>query len=126
MIINISGSHSPFPVTRIEFDRNQKYLIRLVSLHTVIASFTPSGIYKICTNLIERENGNSDRVIAYIHLNKSQNVIAYVPPQSVWYKLRLHDISSADIKLESVITDTKLIFKEFACRFEVIENARIQ
>ena len=125
MIINICGTHSPFPVTRIEFDRNQNYSIRLVSLQAVIASYTPSGIYKICTNLIEREHGNSDRVIAYIHLDKKQSVIAYVPPESVWYKLRLHDISSADIKLESIITDTKLFFKEFACRFEVIKNARI-
>ena len=76
--------------------------------------------------MIEREEGNSERVITYLRLEKRENVIDYVPQLSLWYKLRLHDLNSAEFNLESILSNKKLSFKEFSCQFEINENARLQ
>ena len=125
MIINIEGTNSPFTVQRIALDPFCRYSIRLIALHALIASYVPAGIYKVCTNLIDRENGNSERILGYARLDRKSHVIDITPTQSVWYKLRWLDISTADIHLQSITTDEKLVFSEFACQFEIIKDERI-
>ena len=124
MIINISGKTSPFKFERIELKAFRPYKIRLINLHAIFTSKADAGIYQISTNLIDRENGNSDRILAYVRLDRKQTFLDFTPTQTIWYKLRLHDFSSSDIKLTSITSDTELFFSEFSCQFE-IEDGRI-
>ena len=124
MIINISGKTSPFKFERIELKAFRPYKIRLINLHAIFTSKADAGIYKISTNLIDRENGNSDRILAYVRLDRKQTFLDFTPTQTIWYKLRLHDFSSSDIKLTSITSDEELFFSEFSCQFE-IEDGRI-
>ena len=124
MIINISGKISPFKFERIELKVFRPYKIRLINLHAIFTSKADAGIYQISTNLIDRENGNSDRILAYVRLERKQTFLDCTPTQTIWYKLRLHDFSSSDIKLTSITSDTELFFSEFSCQFE-IEDGRI-
>ena len=126
MIINVCGSNSPYHISRVELDSYRGYIIRLIAFNAVFSSKAEAGIYKICTNLIERENGNSDRVLAYIHLDRKQTVLEFVPIQSCWYKLRLRDISFAEINIQPIESNINLNFKELACQFEIKQDARLQ
>ena len=126
MIINVFGSNPPYSFNRILLNPQKTFLIRFISIHGILSSGSDSSIYKLCTNLIEREEGNSERVITYLRLEKRENVIDYVPQLSLWYKLRLHDLNSAEFNLESILSNKKLSFKEFSCQFEINENARLQ
>ena len=76
--------------------------------------------------MIDRENGNSDRVLAYVRLERKQYTLDFVPAQCVWYKLRLHDTSTADIILQSIAKGENINFSEFSCQFEIVEDDRIQ
>ena len=125
MILNIEGINSPFQVQRLALDPFCKYSIRLIALHAVISSYVSAGIYKVCTNLIDLENGNSDRILGYTRLDRKAHVISFTPTQHVWYKLRWADITMAEISLQSIATDKILDFSEFACQFEVIKDERI-
>ena len=125
MILNISGFSAPFQINRIELKPCQRYKIRLIDLHAIFTEKADAGIYQICSNLIDRENGNSDRILAYIRLDRRQTSIDFTPTQIIWYKLRLHDFSSSDIKLKSITSDKEVLFSEFSCQFEITENGRI-
>ena len=126
MIINIEGKNSPYVIKRIECDNFRHYSLRLISLNGIISSYVHGGLYKIETNIIDREGGNSDRVLAYFRLNRKSHLVDYTPTQLVWYKLRLSDFSSLDINLRSITSDEKLYFSEFACQLELIKDERIQ
>ena len=123
MIVNISGSKSPYKFNRIDLKPFRNYKIRLLDLHAIFTSRVEAGIYQICTNIIDRENGNSDRILAYVRLERKQTFLDLTPTQIIWYKLRLHDFSSSEIKLKSIISDEELFFAEFSCQFE-IEDGR--
>ena len=123
MIVNISGSKSPYKFNRIDLSPFRNYKIRLLDLHAIFTSKADAGIYQICTNIIDRENGNS-RILAYVRLDRKQTFLDFTPTQSIWYKLRLHDFSSSDIKLKSIISGEEIFFSEFSCQFE-IEDGRI-
>ena len=125
MILNISGFSAPFQFNRIELKQFRRYKIRLISLHATFTRKAEAGIYQICTNIIDRENGNSDRVLAYVRLDRKKTTLDYTPTQSIWYKLRLHEFSTSDIKLKSITSDEELFFSEFSCQFEIVENGRI-
>ena len=125
MIINISGSSLPTPINRIQLNQFDAYSIRLIAFHANFTSKADFGIYQLCTNLIDRESGNSQRILAYIRLDKRQSFLDFTPLQTVWYKLRFKDISSAVFKLKSTVSDDEVFFTDFACQFEVIRNARI-
>ena len=125
MIINIEGKNSPFSVQRIVLEPFCRYSIRLIALQARINSYVPAGIYKVCTNLIERENGNLDRILGYAHLDRKAHMINFTPTQPIWYKLRLVDISMIDIHLQAIATDQKLDLSELACQFEIIKDERI-
>ena len=125
MILNISGFSSPFKFNRVELKPFRRYQIRLIDLHAIFTRKAEAGIYQICANIIERENGNSDRVLGYVRLDRKQIVLDYTPTQFLWYKLRLHDFSASDIKLKSITSDEELFFSEFSCQFEIVENGRI-
>ena len=126
MILNISGFSAPFKFNRVELKQYRRYKIRLIELHAIFSRKAEAGIYKICTNMIDREDGNSDRVLAYVRLERKQIFLDFTPTQTIWYKLRLHDLSSSDIKLKSITSDDELFFSEFSCQFEIQENGRIQ
>ena len=119
MIINIDDKNI---FNRIILEPSGKYSLRLISLHAIISSYVPAGIYKICTNLIDRENGNSDRILAYVRFDRKQHTVDFTPTQSVWYKLRWLDISVADVYIKSMKTDEKLSFSAFACQLEVKDD----
>ena len=124
MIINVSGSFQTAQIDRIQLNQFDDYSIRLVAFHAIFTSKADLGIYKLCTNLIDRENGNSERILAYIRLDKRQAALDFTPTQILWYKLRFKDISSAVVKLQSTVSDQEVLFTDFACQFEVIKNAR--
>ena len=126
MILNIHGNSSPYLVNRIQFNQFRTYSIRLVLFRGVISSYVPGGIYKLCSNVIDREVGNSERILTYIRLNRKSHTVDFTPTQSVWYKLRLLDFSSLELNLQSIASDEKIIFSEFCCQFEIQENERIQ
>ena len=125
MILNIEGKNSPFQITRLELRQFKQYSIRLISIHGIISSYVNSGVYKITSNIIDREHGNSERVFGYVYLQRKTHVLEYEPVQSLWYKLRITDFSSLELKLTSVGTGEKLLFSEFCCQLEVQENERI-
>ena len=125
MIINISGSSAPFKFNRVELKPFKNYNIRLLDLHAIFTSKADAGIYKICTNIIDRENGNSDRILAYVRLDRKQTYLDLTPTHGIWYKLRLHELSSSDVKLKSIARDEEIFFSEFSCQFEIKENVRL-
>ena len=126
MILNISGSNAPYRFNRVELRQYRKYKIRLLDFHAIFTSKADAGIYQLCTNIIEREHGNSDRFLAYVRLDRKQTHLDLTPTQLIWYKLRLLDFSSSDIKLKSISTDEEIFFSELSCQFEIEENARLQ
>lgn len=126
MIINIAGTTQLADIERIQLNQFDAYSIRLIAFHAIFTSKTDFGIYKLCSNLIDREKGNSERILAYIRLDKRQAVLDFTPTQIVWYKLRFKDISSAVFKLQSIVSDEEVYFTNFACQFEVIKDAGIQ
>ena len=113
MILNISGFSTPFKFKRIELRQFRRYQIRLIAIHAIFEHKAEAGIYQICTNIIERENGNSERILAYVRLDRKQTILDFTPTQKIWYKLRLHDFSSSDIKLKSIKSDEVIFFSEF-------------
>ena len=125
MILNISGFSAPFKFNRIELKPCQKYQIRLIDIHAIFTEKAEAGIYQLSSNLIDRENGNSERILTYIRLNRKQTSLDFTPTQKIWYKLRLHDFSSTDIKLKSIKSDEEIYFSEFSCQFEIRDNGRI-
>ena len=125
MILNITGSTSPFKFNRIELRRYRRYKIRLVDLHANFASKADAGIYQLCTNIIDREHGNSDRILAFVRLDRKQTQLDFTPTQLIWYKLRLLDFASSDIKLKSISKDKEIFFTELSCQFEIQQDARI-
>ena len=126
MIINVEGKNSPYTVNRIELEQFGRYIIRLIALHGIISSYVHGGVYKICSNLIDRENGSSDRVLAYVRLDRKTHNLEFTPTQNLWYKLRLSDFSALEVTLQSITTDEKIYFSEFACQFEIINDERFQ
>ena len=125
MILNIEGTNSPFTIQRFFLEPFCGYSIRLIALHALIASSVSAGVYKVCTNMIDREIGNSNRSFCYVRLDRKAHVIDITPTQPVWYKLRWLDTVMADIHLQSITTDEKLVFSQFACQVEIVKNERV-
>lgn len=125
MILNISGSQQPTKFERVQLDQFTQYRARFISLHANFTSKADAGIYQLSTNIIDREKGNSNRIIAFIRLERKQIHLEFTPTHSIWYKLRFKDISSAHFKLKSIASDEEVFFAEFACQIEICENARI-
>ena len=126
MIINVEGKDSPYSINRIELGQFNPFSIRLIAIHGIISSYIHGGIYKICSNLIDRENGNSERVLAYLRLGRKSHILDFTPTQKLWYKLRWSDFSELELTLHSIATDEKVYFSELACQFEIIEDERLQ
>ena len=125
MIVNISGKSSPFQFNRIRLDQFKQYKLRLISLHATFTTKADAGIYKLSTNLIERDDGNLERILAFVRLNRKQITLDFTPTQLVWYKLRLQEFSMSDIKLSSITTEENQIFSEFAIQLEIVRDERI-
>ena len=125
MIVNVSGTNSPFKMNLISLNGFKRYKIRLLALHLCFLSKADAGIYKICTNLIDRENGNSERILAYVRLERRQTVLDFTPTHCIWYKLRFTDFSSSFIKLSSVRSDEEIFFSEFSAQFEITDDERV-
>ena len=125
MIVNISGHNSPFKFERITLKQFRRYKIRLLTLNVNFTTKANAGIYKLTTNIIERGDGNSERILAYIRLNRKQISLDFTPSQVVWYKLRVNDFSTTDIKLQSIESNESLFFTDFAAQFEILRDERI-
>ena len=125
MIVNISGHNSPFKFERITLKQFRRYKIRLLTLNANFTTKANAGIYKLTTNIIERGDGNSERILAYIRLNRKQISLDFTPSQVVWYKLRVNDFSTTDIKLQSIESNESLFFTDFAAQFEILRDERI-
>ena len=124
MMLNISStSNSPFSIEDVKLPFNKVFNVTLINIVGILK--TPvkrSGIYKITTNLIQREDGNIHRILAYVYIGRNSSYINFTPTHLLKYKLRLYDFNSADITLSSESTDEKLLFTEFSCQLEVTET----
>ena len=122
MILNLQGVNNPFIINRVQLNPYSDYKIRLISLNVLLSERPSIGIYKLTTNMIERELGSTSRILAFFVIDERKRLITFVPRKKNWFKLRTKDFFSADIKLSSLTSDTELFFEEFACQFKIQET----
>ena len=122
MILNIEGLNSPFLINRVQLEPYCEYKIRLISLHAQLSEKVPAGIYKLTTNLIERELGSTSKILSYLTFDERKRLITFCPRTKIWYKLKRKDFSTADVKLFSLTSDRELFFDQFSCQFEITET----
>ena len=82
-----------------------------------------SGIYSFETDLIQREQ-NYHRVLFYIFLEKGTKQFTYTPTLRAEYKLRLHDVSTADFDLLCV-DGRPIKLLNFCATFDISRYARL-
>ena len=122
MILNLLGKHNPLVFDRIQLNPYCSYKIRLISYNAVLSSKPSIGIYKLTTNLTERELGSSSRILAFFVIEDRSKIITFNPKSEIWFKLRLQDFSTAEVKLSSLTSDAELFFEEFSCQLEILET----
>ena len=122
MLLNFSGSTSPYSIERVELPPFRPHKLRVLSILGMLREYATPGLYKITCDLIEREPGNQHKILGFVIINRKQIFLEFQPTHSIWYKLRYHDINLADIKFQSVTTDEIIIFEEFSIQLEVRET----
>ena len=122
MILSLQGSKTPFKIERVQLDTYSDYRIRLISLNGLLTAKPSYGVYKITTNLIQRELGSTSRVLAFYIIDERKKIVTFTPQSKNWFKLKRKDFSSADVKLTSLTSDEELFFDEFSCQFEILET----
>ena len=81
-----------------------------------------TGIYCFETDLIFRES-NYHRVLFYIHLTHGTRYFTYTPTLRAEYKLRLHDVSTAEFELLR-IDGTPIKLLDYCLTFDIGRYAR--
>ena len=81
-----------------------------------------SGIYQLTSNLIQRADGNIHRTLLYMYLEKGTNHVDLTPTQSYKYKLRLHEISSAEFSFCLLKTQEIIPISEAAFQLDIVES----
>ena len=122
MLLNFSGATSPYSIERVELPPFRPHKLRVLSILGMLREYATPGLYKITCDLIEREPGNQHKILGFVIINRKQLFIEFQPTHSIWYKLRYHEISFADVKIQSTKTDEILIFDEFSIQFEVSDS----
>ena len=122
MILNLLGKQNPLVFDRIQLNPYCCYKIRLISYNAVLSVKPTIGIYKLTTDLTERELGSTSRILAFFIIEDRSKIVTFNPEAKVWFKLRVKDFSTAEVKLSSLASDAELFFEEFSCQLEILET----
>ena len=95
----------------------------MVSFRGILQSqLARDGIYRLQTNMIDRDQFNQHQDITFTALRRGTTYMEIQPTQSVKYKLRFHDFSTAVVTLYEIDSAQKLQFKSGALQFEITET----
>ena len=124
MILNISGEPSSNSLTLNPI--NLPYGNYNLSLRNFLGYLTTplkSGeIFEISTNLITRDDANPHRIIDYVYVDEDSFLISFKPTQPLEYKLRVLELSNAEIKFRGLSSDKTLEFTQVALQFKITET----
>ena len=79
-------------------------------------------VFEISTNLIARDDANPHRVVDYLFVPEGSNIVSYKPTHSLEYKLRVLELSNAEIKFRGLSSDIILEFSQVAAQFIISET----
>ena len=80
------------------------------------------GIYRMRTNMIDRDETNSLQEISYHVLEHDSTYIDIQPTRPIRYKLRFHDFSTAELKFQEINLSNNLIFTSVALQLEITDS----
>ena len=124
MILNISGeptSHSltlnPINLPYGNYNLSLQHFLGYLS-----APLKSGEIFEISTNLITRDDANPHRIIDYVYVDEDSFLISFKPTQPLEYKLRVLELSNAEIKFRGLSSDKILEFTQVALQFKITET----
>ena len=124
MILNISGEPTSNCLTLNPI--NLPYGNYNLSLRNFLGYLTTplkSGeIFEISTNLITRDDANPHRIIDYVYVQEDSFLISFKPTHPLEYKLRVLELSNAEIKFRGLSSDKTLEFTQVALQFKITET----
>ena len=124
MILNISGEPASNSLTLNPI--NLPYGNYNLSLRNFLGYLTTplkSGeIFEISTNLITRDDANPHRIIDYVYVPEDSFLISFKPTHPLEYKLRVLELSNAEIKFRGLSSDKILEFTQVALQFKITET----
>ena len=125
MIVNFCSSNSKgvYELDHVLFDENLRWEFSLLNFVGVFKGrIKHEGIYELSTNMIERDDGNLPRAIAYLFISTDSSHVTLSPTQKLSYKLRFHDLSSTVFNLRAIATNDIVSFSEVAFQIEIRET----
>lgn len=124
MILNISGE--PFLSTVSFHPINLGYGNYTLALNNFIgylnSPMKAGEVFEISTNLITRDDANPHRIVDYLFVPEGSNIVSYKPTHLLEYKLRVLELSNAEIKFRGLSSDIILEFSQVAAQFIISET----
>jgi len=125
MIVNLTLNESTqkliFP--KIQLNDEKKWEIAFVSFTGILQSgLETDGIYRLYTNMINRDQFNQQQDIIFTALKRGATYMEIQPTQSIKYKLRFHDFTTAVVAFYKIDSTQKLQFKSAALQLEITET----
>ena len=124
MILNISGEPSSCSLTLNPVSLPYgNYNLSLQNFLGYLSTPLKSGeIFEISTNLITRDDANPHRVIDYVYIDGASSLVSFKPTHSQEYKLRVLELSNAEVKFRGLSSDIILDFSQVAIQFKISET----
>jgi len=125
MIVNFCTSDyiSQHKLDPILFNENLNWEFSVINFVAVFKKPVKyEGIYELSTNMIQRDDGNLPRAIAYMFITTGSSHVVFSPTQKLCYKLRFHDLSNTVFNFRAVGTNETVDFAEVAFQIEIRET----
>ena len=124
MILNISGepSRNTVHLNPLNLDYGNYKLSFNNFLGYLTTPLKSGEIFEISTNLISRDDANPHRVVGYVFIPEGSFVVSYTPTHLFEYKLRVLELSNAEIKFRGLSSDKILEFSQIAAQIQISET----
>ena len=129
MIINLqlktiqttTGSTHSFP--ELQFDDASNWEFTFIKFCGILKRKVETrGVYRLSTNLIDRDVSNPDQAISYIGLGRNTTYVELEPTNLLKYKLRFRDFSDVQFNFQEISSEKILEFQSAVIQLEINET----
>lgn len=128
MIINLDlkttrtnpGYAHSFP--ELQFDDARNWEFTFIKFGILKRKIETRGVYRLSTNLIDRDVCNPKQAISYIGLGRNTTYVELEPTHSLKYNLRFHDFSDVHFIFQEISSEKILDFQSAVIQLEINET----
>lgn len=124
MIINLDSSNGfLFTPPNITLDDTSQWYIKVNQFCAVFkVPLSKSTLFTLTTNVIARTSGNPKQIIMAFAVESGETIINILPTQFAEYKIRFHDLKTAQFILQKLTGESPEIVTSAYLQIEITQT----